>query len=224
VYAATSDTSSLLTSEFNEVAAQAMYLGDAAAGARAVSLLNDGRWRALKPLNRPYPQAVMALVQTNKLADAKALLSEWQREIPDDMRRVQGWAMNTARGQILTAEKQGAAAVAALRAGDSTNCIACQWPLYARAFEAAGQRDSAIYYYEKYVTSKRFQSATQKHAFELAHAFRRLGELHEEAGRTKEALQRYRDFVKLWKNADAPLQDAVKQTQERIAKLEAGRR
>ena len=86
-----------------------------------------------------------------------------------------------------------------------------------------GKRDSAIYWYEKYLASSSVALADSSHARLLARGYRRLAELHEDAGHTKEALQRYSDFVALWKNADASLQPAVKAAKERIARLQATR-
>ena len=136
---------------------------------------------------------------------------------------MQGWSIATARGEVLLAEKNGAGALAAFRAGDSINCIPCAWPNYARAYDAMGKRDSAIFWYEKYLSSSSVLLSNAAHARLLAQAYRRLGELHEDAGHTKEALQRYSDFVALWKNADASLQPAVKSAKERIARLQAKR-
>ena len=72
-----------------------------------------------------------------------------------------------------------------------------------------------------YLASSSVALSNAAHARLLAQAYRRLGELYEDAGNTKLALQRYSDFVTLWKNADASLQPAVKAAKERMARLQA---
>jgi tetratricopeptide (TPR) repeat protein len=217
------DTASLLLSEVNETLIRTEFGGDANGAARLDPVLRDGRLNALLPLDRPYSALVTTLAATGRVADAKRVLAEWATSIPQELSRVQGWSIATARGEVLLAEKNGAGALAAFRAGDSIGCIPCAWPNYARAYDAMGKRDSAIFWYEKYLSSSSVLLSDRAHARLLAQAYRRLGELHEDAGHTKEALQRYSDFVALWKNADASLQPAVKSAKERIARLQAKR-
>ncbi|MFN9797631.1 MAG: protein kinase domain-containing protein [Gemmatimonas sp.] len=217
------DTASLLAADITEALARAEFGEGAGAAPRLEPILRDGRLQALLPLDRPYGALVTALVATGRTADARRVLTEWTASVPPDLARVQGWSIATARGELFLAEKNGAAALAAFRAGDSSGCLACAWPNYARAYDLMGKRDSAIYWYEKYLASSSVALADSSHARLLARGYRRLAELHEDAGHTKEALQRYSDFVALWKNADASLQPAVKAAKERIARLQATR-
>lgn len=53
----------------------------------------------------------------------------------------------------------------------------------------------------------------------LAGIQRRLGALYEEKGDSAKAVEHYRAFVELWKNADPALQPLVSEARERIAKL-----
>ena len=50
---------------------------------------------------------------------------------------------------------------------------------------------------------------------------RRRGELYEAKGDLKRAIQRYSDFIALWKDADKSLQPAVQDAKDRVAKLQA---
>lgn len=218
-----SDTASLMLSEANTALIGAEFLGESGGGASLEPVLRDGRLNALQPLDRPYATLVRALAATGRIADAKRVLSEWSTSIPQDIRRVQGWAIASARGEVLLAEKNGRAALAAFRASDSTSCVPCAWPNYARAYDAMGVRDSAIYWYERYLSSSSSLLAGNAHARLLAQTYRRLGELHEEAGNVPQAIQRYSDFVELWKNADPALQPAVKSARERITRLQTRR-
>jgi len=223
VLGASNDTASLLLSDVNEALIRAEFGGDAGAASRLDPVLRDGRLNALLPLDRPYAALVTALAATGRAADAKRVLTEWTTSIPPELARVQGWRIATARGEVLLAEKNGAGALAAFRAGDSISCVSCAWPNYARAYDAMGKRDSAIFWYEKYLASTSVTLANTAHARLLAQAYRRLGELYEDAGNPKQALQRYSDFVALWKNADASLQPAVKSAKDRMVRLQEKR-
>jgi len=49
----------------------------------------------------------------------------------------------------------------------------------------------------------------------------RLGQLYESMGNTEKAVQHYRAFIELWKNADAELQPRVTDARKRLARLTA---
>ena len=83
-----------------------------------------------------------------------------------------------------------------------------------------GNADSTIHWYERYVASPSSRLG-DTHAFELARAYQRLGELYERRGDVKRAIQRYGDFVELWKDADPELQPVVRDVRARIARLQA---
>jgi hypothetical protein len=50
---------------------------------------------------------------------------------------------------------------------------------------------------------------------------RRLGELYEAAGNTRQAMEHYGQFVKLWARADPPLQAQVAEVRKRLEQLRA---
>jgi tetratricopeptide (TPR) repeat protein len=91
-------------------------------------------------------------------------------------------------------------------------------PEIARAFDALQERDSAIAYYEQYVSTPN-QSRSLTDAFELAAAYRRLGELHEEKGDLRQAIRRYEDFIELWNGADRDRQAIVTAVRNRVVQL-----
>ncbi|MGQ0639864.1 MAG: BTAD domain-containing putative transcriptional regulator [Gemmatimonadaceae bacterium] len=67
-----------------------------------------------------------------------------------------------------------------------------------------------------------YASFGQHSAFDrvfLAPSHRRMGELHERAGRTAEAIEHHEKFIGLWKDADPELQPLVDDTRERVARL-----
>ena len=47
----------------------------------------------------------------------------------------------------------------------------------------------------------------------------RLGQLYESIGKTEKAVENYRAFIELWKNADPELQARVNDARRRLARL-----
>jgi hypothetical protein len=47
----------------------------------------------------------------------------------------------------------------------------------------------------------------------------RLGQLYESMGKTDKAVENYRAFIELWKNADPELQPRVADARKRLARL-----
>jgi len=52
-----------------------------------------------------------------------------------------------------------------------------------------------------------------------ANTHRRLAELYEAKGDTAKAVEQYRAFIELWKNADPDLQPRVTEAKRRLAQL-----
>jgi tetratricopeptide (TPR) repeat protein len=150
------------------------------------------------------------------------MITDWERGIPREMARVWAGPIAVSRGEIALAEGKGREALVAFRKGAAKSCPACAAMTYARAFEQLGQADSTIYWYEKVLastTNRMFQVFARR----LARTYKRLGELYEAKGDLKNAIQRYSDFIALWKDADTSLQPAVQDARDRVAKLQAKR-
>ena len=89
----------------------------------------------------------------------------------------------------------------------------------ARAFDLAGQRDSAIVYFQRFVdTPHSFLFEDQDW---LAGSYKRLGELYEAAGDLPKAVTNLEKFVELWKDADPELQPKVRDARERLTRVRA---
>jgi tetratricopeptide (TPR) repeat protein len=198
---------------------RAMFLGDRS---RSVALLDSGlvawNWSALPSLDRSYPFVVQVRVAAGHIAEARRLVDEWERGVPEDLARAQRPLIEWARGEIALAEGRAPESLTHFRAGDVGGCRSCVFPRLARAFDGMQNADSTIYWYEKYLATPTFDPNVDSR--ELARAYRRLGELYDAKGDTKRALRRYSDFVELWKNADPALQPTVKDARERIARLQ----
>jgi eukaryotic-like serine/threonine-protein kinase len=87
----------------------------------------------------------------------------------------------------------------------------------ADAFDLSGQPDSALKYYEEFLTTP--DDDTYPDAFYRAGALKRAGELYEARGDTAKAEAHYSNFVDLWKAADPELQPKVREVKDRLARL-----
>ena len=104
-----------------------------------------------------------------------------------------------------------------------SSCTNCALPELGRAYDQAGQPDSALAAYQRAVDNPGGLSSVFFDAFNVDHTYRRLGELYEEKGDREKALDYYGRFTALWKDADAELQPQVREVKARMAKL-AGER
>jgi tetratricopeptide (TPR) repeat protein len=82
------------------------------------------------------------------------------------------------------------------------------FPYLGRAYDLAGEPDSAIAIYERYVETPDLHRlyADSRH---LAPILERLGLLYEQQGDTAKAVYYYSKLVELWKDADPELQPRV---------------
>ena len=123
------------------------------------------------------------------------------------------------------AERRPQDAIAQFRRviGSELFCAICGSGALARAFDAAGMRDSVVAVYERSLASRIPSDRRIEDIMERARALKRLGELYEDRGNLARAIRRYREFIELWKDADPELQPVVADVRERIARLDARR-
>jgi tetratricopeptide (TPR) repeat protein/tRNA A-37 threonylcarbamoyl transferase component Bud32 len=202
-----------------------LQLLDDRAGARRVM---DDALLELKPdtmgvLDRSYLARIDFEVAMGDTLRAQRLLDEWTSSMPSNLLPVAVREIETAHGVLALARGRGDEAIARFREGSETYRRSLRTShRLSRAFDVSGQRDSAIAYYEIFVSSND-EFLRDINIVELAHSYRRLGELHEERGDIAKAIRRYGEFVELWKGADPALQPAVQAARARIAKLQAKR-
>jgi tetratricopeptide (TPR) repeat protein len=172
--------------------------------------------------DRPYHPVVYFFAQAGETGRAKAFLEEHERDwdsIPNpdphaDM-----------RGEIALAEGDYEAAVSHFEQ-ETTNpksCPFCALDGLARAHDLAGQADSAIAAYERYVTTPFSDRLRVEDQYVLAPAHERLGQLYDDRGDHQNALLHYARFVELWKDADPDLQPRVQAVQTRLEEILAER-
>ena len=97
-------------------------------------------------------------------------------------------------------------------------CNICLPLNLARAFDQAGQADSAIVNYERAVAQFSYDRWLLDWYWQPIYS-KRLGELYEQKGDVVKAAKYYRDFVSFWKNADAELQPQVAEVRRRLSRI-----
>ena len=192
----------------------------AAALASIDAALKQHPLSSIPATDRPYLLLAGVYSLVGQPARARAFLADYEREIPEATRRGQA-GRHGAAAAIAMAEGRFPDAIAGFRAWhDEDNCAVCGLFELARAYERAGQPDSALAVYERSVTtdglSRLFDQATT-----LAPTYRRLGELYEQRGQLDKARDYYGRFIDLWKNADPELQPLVRDVRQRLARLTA---
>jgi DNA-binding SARP family transcriptional activator/Tfp pilus assembly protein PilF len=151
-------------------------------------------------------------------ARASALVAETRGAPPDGIGR-EGELLRV-EGTAQLAEGQVTDAIATLRrSAEVQYCPLCALPDLARAYERAGQPDSAIAVYQRYLQTPWMDRWSSDGEF-TGHALLRIAELSEQRGDVQGAAAAYRKFVELWRRADAEFQPLVKRAEDRLAALE----
>lgn len=188
---------------------------------------------AMKPLasyaesERPSLAVAEALANAGFPARAQALVAEFQAGVRDTaLLRAMQPVLHTTLGAIALAQKKSQEALKEFRLGDmavdgpANGCTICLPLMLGRVFDAGNQPDSAITQYERYIRTP-FQSryVEQFDPSTLPGIHERLGQLYEAKGLAAKAVEHYRAFVDLWKNADPELQPRVAAARERLRTL-----
>jgi tetratricopeptide (TPR) repeat protein len=203
--------------------------------ARAVSrldaMLAANPLTTLAPLDRPYAKLAYDYALAGSVDHAKAMLkaiADLHDPTYADVGVNWGW-IHGALGEIAIDEHRPKDALAEFRTVDTWTDGA---PLGAppswidaslgRAFDLAGEPDSAIAHFER--------ASSEPDAIRMffdplfrASSEKRLGELYEAKGDRANAIKHLTKFVRLWKHADPELQPAVRDAQQRIARLQKQR-
>jgi tetratricopeptide (TPR) repeat protein len=185
----------------------------------------------LAPLDRPYANMAYDYALAGAVDRAKAML-----KAIDDMHEPAyatvgiNWSLiHYTQGEIALDEHRPQDALAAFHAaatlpdgGPVSPATSWGQASLGRAFDLAGEPDSAIAHYEAYLAS-RDPSRLYFDAMFRASSEKRLGELYEAKGDTAKAIAHLSAFEKLWKRADPELQPAVRDAQQRLARLQKPR-
>lgn len=146
-------------------------------------------------------------------------MAEWNR-LDQATRDQQQGPYHEVLGAIAVAKGRPLEGVKEYRAAQSQakECSLCGLAELARAYEAAGQLDSAAVIYERYLTTPALFRVS-KDNLELVPVIRRLAAVYERMGNGQKAVEYYDRFIQLWKGADPELQPLVEDARARIAAL-----
>jgi len=194
------------------------YRADTAGAIRGLTrALENTRLDSLPARSRPYPELALAYAVAGEVAEARRLMADYERLVPEGTRKAHGERFS-ARGGIAMAEGRYAQAAEEFRtAHESGTCFWCgEFPL-ALAYDRQGNTDSAAAILERAINQQGAFHFTRDAPW-LGFGYKRLGELYEDRDPQK-ALDNYHKFLDLWHAADPELQPAVEEVRGRVAKL-----
>jgi tetratricopeptide (TPR) repeat protein len=172
----------------------------------------------LPPLDRPYGHLAMAYAASGNLPRAKALIAEYLKTTEaDHATDAERWG-HGALGVIALGEGRTDEAIAQFRQLDAGNaCATCGYPWLARAYEQAGNVDSAEAYYRRFVD---LPSADLWYDdAHMVHSLQTLGQIYETRGDKPRALEAYSRLATLYRNAEPqfkPVYDKAKAAMVRL--------
>jgi tetratricopeptide (TPR) repeat protein len=201
---------------------QAWFRGD---GPGAQRMLDDALartpLRSVPATEAPYTEVALVYATAGRPDRARSVMTEWharRAEAPTTRDSVLAARM---RGAVALAEGKYAEAQTSLRITEREGCPVCDLPMLARAYDLAGAPDSAIAIYARFLTTPYLERVETDGSF-VPVVHKRLGELYEAKGQRDQALEHYRAFIALWKDADPVLQPKVADARQRVAALTRG--
>jgi tetratricopeptide (TPR) repeat protein len=203
-----------------------LYRADTAQARREIEATLERRpLSQVPPPDRPYALLAGFFADAGRLDVARRLMVEYQREVAEPLWRNDARRHNVA-GRIALAEGRYQDAVAAFRLlrSEGTGALVGLAEL-AEAYDRTGNQDSALAYYERFVSTPPAWGGPgsgplpEARDLLLGPSYKRLGELHEQRGDRAKAVEYYNKLVELWKEADAELQPVVEDVKRRIGRL-----
>jgi tetratricopeptide (TPR) repeat protein len=175
---------------------------------------------SLEPEDRQHLNSASFYARAGRPERAREFMAAYEAEVDAETREDQVGGWHNARGVIAVAEGRYEEAVAEYRQfrEGATGCVMCGLFNLAEAFDRAGEGDSALAYYERYLDAPQLFRGGNDNG-NLWRTLRRLGELYEARGDTAQAVEYYNRFVDLWSEADPELQPIVRDVRGRIALL-----
>jgi tetratricopeptide (TPR) repeat protein len=195
------------------------FRGDTAAALRRVEAALD-RWPldSIPVPDRPYNHLVEFYAWAGQSEQARAYLGEFEEQT-----EFKGRSFRESRhyhlGHIAVNDGRPHDAIAEYRSADRLEtCPVCALSALAHAYEQAGESDSALAVYERYVTTPYIWRSWDD-SWWLAAPYERLGYLYEQRGDTANAVYYYGKLVDLWRDADPELQPRVEAARRAIEAL-----
>ncbi|HXY30239.1 MAG TPA: protein kinase [Gemmatimonadaceae bacterium] len=208
----------LMKTRLGESAVVAWFLGERAVALRtADSVVGSRAFDSLPALERPYPEAALSYILGGRLDRARTMVDSWDKARTPSARDADP-ARRALLGQLAIAERRYDDAIASFRAENQLGCPVCGLALLSRAYDLAGNADSAIAIAERAEATRDFKRIDEDGIYRAAY-LKRLGELYDAKGDRERALTYYGKFVALWSGADPELQVQVQAVRKRMAAL-----
>ncbi len=172
------------------------------------------------PDERPYHDLAYTYALAGDARRARALLAEGAAVVDTAQWRSMEPFRRMIAGLLLLQEGRPEEAIRENRAalGRNSECRPCAMAALGRAFDAAGQPDSAIWWSERYLASTKMVRLYEDFQ-SRGPTYRRLAELYEAKGDREMAASYYQKFIDLWRDADADLQPQVADVKKKLAKV-----
>ena len=193
-----------------------MAAADTAGAIRALERANEVVSLDELPFaDRDHPNRAALLAALGEVEDARAVLEEFEVGADPDLKRASENNVYRALGRIALAEGDAGQALELFRQSDRGRCSICPKLGMAMAFEAAGQPDSALAWYESYLEDRQPNRMYWDQAG-LGYSLQKAARLADSLGDTEKAALYYAQFVELWAEADDELQPQVEAAQSRL--------
>ncbi len=170
---------------------------------------------AMGPLDPPWDVLSQAYAQIHGANGGDEMVRRWGEVDPNARHEAEH---GFAHAWVVLARGDSEEAIRRFREAETPECQVCAMPGIAAAFEAAGQPDSAIVYYEEYLARPNlFRGALDSRY--LGPGIERLGQLYDRKGDLENAAKYYAMFAELWADADDELQPRVRAAQARLEEI-----
>jgi tetratricopeptide (TPR) repeat protein len=188
--------------------------------ARVDSALRRHPLESIDRFDRPYVDLAYVYARAGRVGDARKVLQEYERVIPEGVRRGKPNRF-LAAGAVAEAEGRNRDALAAYRQWyDAAGiCGICGLYEMATVYDRMNLPDSSLVTLQQAVDVPIVDGRAFQEPRTLAPTYKRLGELYEARGDRKRAADYYGRFVELWKDADPELQPSVREVRGRLAHL-----
>jgi hypothetical protein len=176
---------------------------------------------SMPPADRPYVALGGLYAELGDVAQAAALQAALEREGLTRGRFAEAeW--RRLRGEILTAKHRYLEAQSELRrAAAADECALCTLPALARSYDLAGEADSAIAVYERYLRTP-WMKRLENDAVQRGAILARLSELYDARGERRLATAADEELAAVWQSGDPDFRRAARAAAERARQRAAG--
>jgi len=176
----------------------------------------------IEPLNRPYLGLAQFYAVAGRPDDARQVLGEFEAAIEPELRRAIEPSYHALLGLVALAEDRSSDAIREFRLADEGACSMCILPFLGMAYDQAGEVDSVLAIYERYLTTPWLGRINQD-ILSMAMVYERLGNLYAARGDRDRATDYYDSLIRLWEDADQQLQPRVAAARRAIVELSPDR-